>query len=67
MITTNQDVYLKDFNKVTFDRPYCELPPGESWRIFLVQEILEAKHSELKVENFEVKELEENIRCASCT
>ena len=28
MIMMNQGVYLKDFNKVTFDRPYCELPPG---------------------------------------
>ena len=64
MITTNQDVYLKNFNKVTFDRPYCELPPGELWRILLVDEILEAKHGELKVENFEVKELDEIIRCA---
>ena len=67
MITTNQNVYLKDFYKVTFDRPYCELPPGDSWRILLVQEILEAMHGELKVENFELKELDEIIRCACCT
>ena len=67
MITMKQDVYLKDFNKVTSDRPYSELPPGESWRILLVQGILEAKYGELKVENFELKELNEITRCACCT
>ena len=67
MITTNQDVPLKNFNKVMYDPPYCEIPPDESWPVSLVQEILEAKQGKLKVQNFKLKELDEIIRCACCT
>ena len=63
MITTNQDVL---FNKVMYDPPYCEIPTGESWRVSLVQEILEAKQGKLNVQNFKLKELNEIILCACC-
>ena len=63
--------------KATCDPPYCEIPPGESWRVManhgeswrvsLIQEILETKHGKLEVHKFGPKELDEIIRCACCT
>ena len=67
MITTNQDVLLKNINEVMYNPPYWEIPPGESWRVSLVQEILEAKQGKLQVQNFKLKELDEIICCACWT
>ena len=43
--------------KATCDPPYCEIPPGESWRVSLIQEILETKHGKLEVHKFGPKNL----------
>ena len=66
MLSTNQDVYNDPIN-VRFNSPYNEITPGELWRISLLQEILEAKHGNLKVDNFLKKELDELVWYSCCT
>ena len=57
----NQHVPLTNFNKVMYDPPFRVIPPGELWRVSLVQEILVAKQDKLKVQNFKLKEFDEII------
>ena len=51
IISTNQEVHMKNSIKVRFDPPYCEIP-WESWRVSPAQEILDAKHGKQNFGNF---------------